>query len=638
MAVTPQAACAGHPADGPTGMTDRAESSFAAASSDLAAEIDTVRRALRLLRGERRAAIGVCALGVLGAGFEVAGLSLLVPLAAFLVEGGSPAELPGLGRLFALAPGGFEPTAITVVAVATGSMLAGMLVSWINGLLSNDLALRAGEGIRRRVFEMALLRPISEVESLPDGRLTNTLATESWRIGDTLFAVIGGTVTALTCLVFLAAMVALSPTLTLMLIGLSALTTVAIQLATRRVRELGRRAVATNEAFMAEIWDALGGLRLIHAFGAQDAARRRFHAASGEMTRVFHSLGVVNAGLGPLTQALTLLTIAALLGVALFWGTPPQVMVGFLALAYRLQPRVASLLRTRAGLRGLEASVATVEEAIARADAATEAARVAMAERTRRRQVAAPEGAVGRIAVERATVRWPGAPVPALTDVSCAFAGGEITALVGASGAGKSTLAAVLLGFLAPEAGRVLVDGVPLEEIDAIRWRRRVAFVDQAAHLFDASIADNIRFADTLADDAAVRAAAVAAGADAFIRELPDGYATSAARRKLSSGQKQRVALARAILRRPALLVLDEATNALDMPTERFVGAALKRLASEGCAVVVIAHRRESLATATQAVVLEAGRVAEVGRPADLIGAGGVFSRLYGDHPAQAEF
>ena len=568
----------------------------------------------------------------------MAGLSLLVPLAAFVVEGGSPAELPGLGRLFDLVPGGFEPTAITVVSIASIAMLAGILTGWLNGLLSNDLALRAGDQIRRRVFETALVRPISEIEAIPEGRLTNTLAAESWRVGDTLFEVIGGTVTALTCRVFLGAMVALSPGLTLLLIALSAMTAALIQRATRRVRELGRRAVNANEAFMAEVWDALGGLRLIHAFGAQQAARRRFSAASTEVTRVFRDLGVVNAGLGPLSQAMTLLTIAVLLGAAIILRVEPETMVGFLALAYRLQPRVTALLRMRASLRGKEASVATVEEAIASADAAAaEAKQAAAAERTRRK-ADAPEGAVARIAIEGLRARWPGASSSALEDISCVFPGGEITALVGASGAGKSSLAAVLLGFLPPEAGRILVDGVSLAEMDQARWRRRVAFVDQAAHLFDASMADNIRFAEPEADDASVRAAAIAAGADGFINDLPAGYATSASRWRLSSGQRQRVALARAFVRRPALLILDEATNALDLPTERAVGAALKRLAAQGCAVVVIAHRRESVEIATRAVVLKEGRVAESGAPADLLAGGGVFANLYSHQSTEATF
>jgi subfamily B ATP-binding cassette protein MsbA len=333
---------------------------------------------------------------------------------------------------------------------------------------------------------------------------------------------------------------------------------------------------------------------------------------------------------------MTILTVAALLGAALALGKPAELMVGFLAITYRMQPRVIGILKARATLRSLDASVAMVDEAVRRAMEAERAARDESEER-RDDASARPQTAVRGISLRRVTAHWPAAAAPALIEADCAFEAGEITAVVGRSGAGKSTLAATLLGFLTPLSGEILVDEAPLRSFNAAAWRRRVAFVDQAAHLFDATLAENIRFGAPDADDDAMIAAARAAGADDFIRALPQGYETRASQRNLSSGQKQRVALARALLRAPDVLILDEATNALDLPTERIIMAALAAQARRGAVVIVIAHRREAIAGAARAVVVERGRIVETGLTNDLAVGGGAFAELYAAAPTAEE-
>lgn len=599
----------------------------------LPAELVTVRRTLRLLQGERRAALGVAGLGVLSAALEVAGLSLLTPLAHILMGGADPATLPGIGSLVVAASPWIDLTAGRLTALAVLAMLAGLAFSYVNALLSSALAMRAGDDLRRRVFEIALNAPVAEIESMPDGRLTNTLASETWRVSDALFALIGAAVNTVTCLVFTAALLALSAPLTALLIGLSLAVAAAVHAATRATKALGAVAVEANESFMAELWDALGGLRLIRAYGREDLARARFAVRSGRVRDIFTRLGAISSVIEPLAQSMTILTVAALLGVALALGEPVELMVGFLAITYRMQPRVIGIMRARTALRSMDASVATVDAAVRRAAEAGRAAGSA-SEPGRRGASVRPDRPVRRICFEGVTALWPSADTPALIDANCVFEGGEITAVVGRSGAGKSTLAATLLGFLTPQTGDILVDGAPLQSLDAAVWRRRIALVDQGAHLFDATLADNIRFGAPDADDDAMIAAARAAGADAFIRELPNGYDTLASQRELSSGQKQRVALARALLRAPSVLILDEATNALDLPTERIIMAALAAQARRGAVVIVIAHRREAIAGAARAVVVERGRIVETGPTDELAARGGPFAELYAAAPS----
>jgi thiol reductant ABC exporter CydD subunit len=187
---------------------------------------------------------------------------------------------------------------------------------------------------------------------------------------------------------------------------------------------------------------------------------------------------------------------------------------------------------------------------------------------------------------------------------------GETVALVGASGQGKSTVAALLLGLLEPSGGRITVGGVELGDCDPAAWRSQVAWVPQRPTLFRGSIADNIRLGDAAADDSRVRAAAVSAGADAFIRGLPAGYETVVGDggRTLSTGQRRRIALARAFLRDASLVVLDEPTADLDPASAGLVRDAVERLRG-GRTVLLIAHEEGLVGHADRAVKLVGGRI-----------------------------
>ena len=206
---------------------------------------------------------------------------------------------------------------------------------------------------------------------------------------------------------------------------------------------------------------------------------------------------------------------------------------------------------------------------------------------------------------------------------------GRVTALVGASGAGKSTVLNLLLGLASAQRGRIEVDGVALQSFAQESWLRGLALVPQRAHVFAASIADNLRLARPGADLQSLRAAARAAGAEAFIDALPQGFDTLLGERGagLSGGQVQRLALARALLRDAPLLLLDEPTASLDADAQQQVLEAL-RGAVRGRTVLLATHRLRMLELADHVVVLEAGRVLEQGRPQQLAAAGGAFARL----------
>ncbi|MCG6940092.1 MAG: thiol reductant ABC exporter subunit CydD [Thiohalocapsa sp.] len=217
----------------------------------------------------------------------------------------------------------------------------------------------------------------------------------------------------------------------------------------------------------------------------------------------------------------------------------------------------------------------------------------------------------------------------ALAGVSLRIAPRERIALVGPSGAGKTTLASLLLGFVRPTRGRILVDGQDLNHLDLDDWRRRLAWVPQSPRLFAGSIRDNIRLGQPDADDAAVRAAAERAFAAEFIEALPNGYDTEVGERGagLSGGQIQRIALARAFLRDARLVVLDEATASLDPASEAAVQRAVDALAV-GRSMLVIAHRLATVRDADRILVIDGGRVVEQGDHATLTARDGPYRRM----------
>jgi ATP-binding cassette subfamily B protein len=217
----------------------------------------------------------------------------------------------------------------------------------------------------------------------------------------------------------------------------------------------------------------------------------------------------------------------------------------------------------------------------------------------------------------------------ALEDFSVDIQAGQTVALVGPSGAGKTTLFALLLRYYDPQRGQVLLDGIPVQNLSLQDLRQRIGIVPQEPVLFSTSALENIRYGNPAASDDEVHAAAVAAFADEFIVDLPEGYNTFLGERgvRLSGGQRQRIAIARAILKNPPLLLLDEATSALDANSERMVQAALES-AMRGRTTLVIAHRLATVQQADKILVLEHGRLVEQGQHAELVKLGGVYAGL----------
>ena len=207
---------------------------------------------------------------------------------------------------------------------------------------------------------------------------------------------------------------------------------------------------------------------------------------------------------------------------------------------------------------------------------------------------------------------------------------GQTIALVGTTGAGKSTLAKLVSRFYDPTRGAVTLDGVDLRRLHPKDLRRAIVMVTQEAYLFSGTIADNIALGKPDATLEEIQAAAAAVGADAFINALPDGYDTDVNKRggRVSAGQRQLISFARAFLANPAVLILDEATASLDIPSERAIQDALQTLLADRTAII-IAHRLSTVAIADRVLVMEHGRIIEDDTPETLIAGTGKFAQLH---------
>ena len=385
-----------------------------------------------------------------------------------------------------------------------------------------------------------------------------------------------------------------------------------------RVRTLRERS-ADIGSFLIE---TIQGMKLVVTSNAQVREADRFRQRNDAFVEALMSMQWVtylSGGLPGLILSGSTAIIFLYGGSRVIDGTITMgTLVAFMAYQMRVLPPVQALMGLYASLATAKVSLGRVQELL---DANVDV-------------IDTPESAGlsrvdGRVTIEHVTVTFDrGAPL--LNDVSIEIAPGEVLAVVGPSGSGKSTLTELLLRLIDPDQGRVLLDGRDLREVPLREVRRHIVLVDQEPFLFHASLLENLRYASPEATDEDLAAAVRAAGLEAFIAELPEGYATQVGEggRALSAGERQRIAIARAFLAAPAVLVLDEPTASLDPSMTRQVMTGYEAL-MRGRTTVVVSHRFELARQADRVVVLDGANVVEQGTPLELMARGGAFVRLF---------
>tara|TARA_Y100000814_G_scaffold290103_1_gene264133 strand:+ start:129 stop:1937 length:1809 start_codon:yes stop_codon:yes gene_type:complete len=546
---------------------------------------------------------------VVSTGAQVAGPALI----AFGIDRGLPALLENQDWM---------PVLLIVAAYLITGLIGAILIAQYT-VLSARISQAILFDLRRRVYLHAQRLSLEFHESYTSGRIIARQTSDLDSIRELLDSGVNGLVRGVLYMVFIAAaLVILDPVSGLVLAGsLPPLLLLTRWFQTRSQRAFRRTRVASAKVIVHFV-ETMTGIRAVKAFRKEPRNAREFGAHVEDYresnARVIQLFGIFDPGL-------VLIGNVAVAVALLFGGF--RVIDGSLAVGALL----AVLLYVRRFFDPME-EMAMFYNSYQSAAAALEKISGVLEERPSVPDPVDPVDlweAEGTLDFEKVRFAYRADRV-ILPEFDLHIPAGQTIALVGSTGAGKSTLAKLVARFYDPSEGRIALDGVDLRRLHPKDLRRAIVMVTQEAYLFSGTVAENIALGKPGATFDEIIQAAKAVGAHQFIEELPNGYDTDVNKRggRVSAGQRQLLSFARAFLANPAVLILDEATASLDIPSERLVQEGLTTLLADRTAII-IAHRLSTVAIADRVLVMEHGRIVEDGAPADLIGGSGRFAKLH---------
>lgn len=481
--------------------------------------------------------------------------------------------------------------------------------------------------IRRDVYDKILALPIGYFSEERKGdimaRVTNDVQEVEWGIMNSLEAAFRE---PLNIVIFLVTMFTMSAELTLFVLIMLPLAGLMIGRIGKSLKKRSAQAQEKVGQLLSSLEETLGGLRIIHAFTAEDRSRKRFGELNRQHYRLSNKIGRKRDLASPLSEFLgaLVLTVVMYFGGRLVLGSEaslePSEFIAFIAIFSQLIPPAKSLTTAwyniQKGLASSERIYKILDAPVSVRDPLQPAELKGFSQGIRFNRVSFSyrKGDAGYV----------------LKDIDLFIPFGKTIALVGQSGSGKTTLADMLPRYYDADEGQVLIDNHDLRELRIRDLRKMIGVVTQESILFNDTVLNNITFGVDSATEEQVMKAAKVAHAHEFIMAMPEGYHTNIGDRgsKLSGGQRQRLSIARAVLKNPPILILDEATSALDTESERLVQDALTHL-MQNRTTLVIAHRLSTIVHADEIIVMNKGEIVERGTHQQLLEQGGYYKRLY---------
>ncbi len=509
------------------------------------------------------------------------------------------------------------PFALVALFVVRGILMfiSGYAMAYVGQRLVMDL--------RAAMFNKLLTQPTAFFDDQAKGRLVATVAFNVTQVTESATSVVTSLVRdTLSIIGLMGWLLWLNWKLTLVTLAIVPFSVWIFKAASKRLRYTSREMQKNIGDITHVLEESIGAHKLVKVFDGTHYEQARFGQAIQRARQFAMKQTVAANAHGPILQLLAAVALAVIVYIATQQASSNETTVGgFVSYMVAMLMLSAPMKRLSSVLPQIQRGLAAAEVVFQLLDSDSEPdnGKIRL------------ERARGELRFDHVTLSYPDKTTPAVADVDLLITAGETVALVGASGSGKTSLVNLLPRFYSPTTGRILLDGMPLEDIKLADLRANIALVSQDVTLFNDSVAANIAYGRlATASPEAIRNAAVAAHALDFIEAMPDGFDTLIGENgvKLSGGQRQRLAIARALLKDAPILILDEATSALDTESERHVQAALENL-MQGRTTLVIAHRLSTIENADRIVVMHQGRIIEIGSHAELLAKSGAYARLH---------